>query len=89
MPKILYRHTVQSNAVSLFLKQNILMLYIGVPELSECTIPFRGGSNHISSTFFSNSEAFASELLENVEEMFPLYYTHSDMLSLFKPSTTL
>ena len=30
-------------------------------------------------TFLQDSEAFASELLENLEEMFPLYYMHSDI----------
>ena len=33
---------------------------------------------HISSRCSSNSEAYASELLENTEEMFSLYYMHSD-----------
>ena len=32
---------------------------------------------NISSSYSSNSEASASELLENLEEMFPLYYTIS------------
>ena len=35
----------------------------------------------ISSTFSSDSEAFASELLENIEEMFPWYYMYNDILS--------
>ena len=39
---------------------------------------------NISSIFSSNSEAFASELLENLEEMFPRYI-HSGSL---KASTT-
>ena len=30
----------------------------------------------------------ASELLENVEEMFPRYYMHSDLFSMLKSSTT-
>ena len=41
-------------------------------------------NSDISSMFSSNAEAFASELLENIEEMFPLYYMHSDMLSILK-----
>ena len=43
---------------------------------------------HISSRFSGNSEAFASELLENLEEMFPRYYMDSDVISKFKSSTT-
>ena len=31
---------------------------------------------YVSSRFSSNSETFASELLENLEEMFPRYYIH-------------
>ena len=34
----------------------------------------------ISSRFTSNSEALASELLENREEMFPQYHMRSDVL---------
>ena len=34
------------------------------------------GDNFISSPFSSNSEAFASELLENREEMLPRCYTY-------------
>ena len=36
---------------------------------------------NISSRISSNSEANVSELLENLEEMFPLYYTGSDFIS--------
>ena len=37
----------------------------------------------------SFSEASASELLENLEDMFPLYYVNSEcVISIFKPSTT-
>ena len=36
----------------------------------------------------SNSEASASELLENIEEIFPRYYMESDILNRFKSSTT-
>ena len=32
--------------------------------------------------FSSNSEALASELLENLEKMFLMYYMHSDMFSI-------
>ena len=42
---------------------------------------------NISSRFSSSSEAIASELLENIEEMFPRYYMKSDMFSMFKPLT--
>ena len=42
--------------------------------------------SNISSGFSSNSEAFASELLENPEEVFPRYYIHSDQ---FQPHTVL
>ena len=43
--------------------------------------------NMFSSTFSSNSEVSASELLENLEEMFPQYYMGSDVMSRFKSST--
>ena len=36
----------------------------------------------------SNSEVSSSELLENLEEIFPLYYTDSDVINTFKSSTT-
>ena len=36
----------------------------------------------------SNSEASASELLENIEEIFPRYYMESDILNRFKSSPT-
>ena len=32
---------------------------------------------------FSNSEAYASELLENLEELFLRYYTHSEHNQIF------
>ena len=38
--------------------------------------------------FSSNSEALALQLLENIEEMFPLYYMHSDLFSMFTFSPT-
>ena len=37
-------------------------------------------------TFSSDSEVFTSELLENLEEMFPLYCMHRYMFSMFKSS---
>ena len=37
----------------------------------------------ISSIFSINSEANASELLKNLEEMFPVYYIHSYMFSMY------
>ena len=39
-------------------------------------------------TVSSSLEVFASELPENLEEMFPQYYMHSDMFSIFKFLTT-
>ena len=42
----------------------------------------------MSSRFSSNSEAYASELLENLEDIFPLYYMDSDIVRRFKYSTT-
>ena len=42
----------------------------------------------IKENFPSNSEADASELLENPEEMFPRYYTHSVVCISFKSSST-
>ena len=38
---------------------------------------------YISSRFSSNYDALASELLENLEEMFLLHYIRSDRLSMF------
>ena len=38
---------------------------------------------YISSRLSSNSEADASELLDNLEEMFPLYYMDSDVISRY------
>ena len=37
----------------------------------------------MSSRFSSNSEVSASELLENLEEIFYLYYIDSDIMSRF------
>ena len=37
----------------------------------------------ISSIFSRNSEVNASEYLENIEEMFPHYYMHSDICSRY------
>ena len=42
----------------------------------------------MSSIFSSNSEAFTSKLLEDIEDMFLLYYTHSDWFDTYKSSTT-
>ena len=39
-------------------------------------------------TFRRDFLAFASELLENREEMILRYYMHSDMFSMFKSLTT-
>ena len=33
--------------------------------------------------FFRNSEAFASEFLENLEELFPQYYKRNDVCNMF------
>ena len=41
----------------------------------------------ITTIFSINSEAFASELIESIEEMFPLYYMHS-VICMLKSSTT-
>ena len=43
----------------------------------------------ISSRFSSNSEASASELLENMEIMFPRYYMDSDVISVSKHNSVL
>ena len=43
--------------------------------------------SNLSSKFSSNSEADVAELLDDLVEMFPGYYMHSDMLSMFKSST--
>ena len=40
------------------------------------------------SIFFSNSEANASELLENLEYMFPRHYMLNCVFDMFKSSTT-
>ena len=39
---------------------------------------------YAAARFSSNSEANASELLENPEEMFPRYYLHHDIFN-FQP----
>ena len=41
---------------------------------------------HFSSRFSTNSEAFASELIENLEDISPQYYMYSDMFNMFKCS---
>ena len=41
----------------------------------------------MSSRFLSNYEAFASELPENLEEMFPRYDMDSDVIRILKLST--
>ena len=41
---------------------------------------------NISSRFSSNSEAFASELLENLEELFRRNWIDGDVITRFKPS---
>ena len=46
------------------------------------TVTSNGGT--ISSRFSRNSEANTTELLENLEEMFPRYYTNSDVSNSFK-----
>ena len=38
--------------------------------------------------FPSNSEAYTSELLENLEQLFLWYYINNDMFSRLKSSTT-
>ena len=38
----------------------------------------------MSFRFSGSSEAYASELPENLEAKFPLYYMHSNMLNMFK-----
>ena len=43
---------------------------------------------YISSRFSTNSEAFASEFAENLEEMFPWYCIHDNELGKFKSSST-
>ena len=52
---------------------------------------FHQQQGNSSSGFSSNSEADASELLENPEEMFPLYYMRSDIysVSLFQPQNSV
>ena len=39
---------------------------------------------NISSIFSRNSEASASEFLENLEEMFPRYFMHNDIFCVDK-----
>ena len=43
---------------------------------------------NISSIFSSNSEAFASELLENIEEISPGYYIDSNVINMLQSSIT-
>ena len=49
-------------------------------------IAIRNESFHLALS--SNSEAFASELLENLGEMLPLYHMDIDVIYRFKYSTT-
>ena len=42
--------------------------------------------SNISSIYSSNSEAFASELLEYLEELIPRYHMYSDKSSMFNLS---
>ena len=44
--------------------------------------------SNISSIFSLNSEAFASELRENLEDLFPRFYMKSDIFRMFKSSAT-
>ena len=44
---------------------------------------------NISNIYSSNSETSASELLQNLEEMFPQYYLNSDVINRFKIFTHL
>ena len=39
----------------------------------------------VSSWFLGNTESFASELLDNCEEMFSQYHMHSDILNNIQP----
>ena len=39
-------------------------------------------------TYFPDFLAFASEVPENLEEVFPRYYIHSDKFSMLQYSTT-
>ena len=41
-----------------------------------------------SLTTISNEETFLQDFLENLEEMFPRYYTHNDVCNGFGYSTT-
>ena len=43
-----------------------------------------GAITNISSRFPGNFETDASELLEDLEEIFPRYHMHSDIISKFK-----
>ena len=64
--------------------------YLFQPILTSVTIfiPSLQLVNHQSlpSIVSSNSEALTSELLENREEVFSKYYTHSNFVSSFKKS---
>ena len=54
---------------------NFQLRYIMLPVICLATVNTPVCDN-ISSRFSSNSEADASELLENLEEMFPWYYIY-------------
>ena len=57
-------------------------------NLQKCVHDPHSAIRNSYSRFSSNSEAFTSELLENLAELFPQYYTHTDILSVFKYATT-
>ena len=54
---------------------------------AEKSIKSRDGG-FLSGDFSSNSESFASELLENLEEMCFRYYVHCDNFNMFSVSST-
>ena len=72
--------------------KNMLRFYSFIVTL-HCCCYFVGNSKQslvhdLHETFSSDSEAFTSELLENLEDMFSLYDMHGNMFCIFNSSTT-
>ena len=80
--RIAHPNKVKLLMIAAGLIKNVIPSFVHKPHSTICN------KENISSRFSSISEAFAPELLRNLEEMCPQYYIHSDMFSMFESSTT-
>ena len=70
-------------------KELTLKIRIVIPySIQSCVHDPHANISDISSSYSSNFEAFASELLENLKEMFTWYSMHIDIFSMIISSTT-